>query len=512
MLRGLLGGLQWPSTQTAPFLQCSASQLSGEITRATVGTIDRANKVLRMAKTNADAGLRYHALNGFPREVAFLGYTDASFASRKDLSSQGGFLVLMVHNSILHGATGKYNVIDWRSWRLQRVARSSLSAESQAASECADSLLFVTTFWKILWQPHLALEDEKTPVLLHPPSMVLDAKALYDLLTKDEIQAACGADKRTAIETLVCQGKLRACKASVKWVSSEMQYADSLTKADSSQVLADRLRTHVTKITSDEGFQAAKKKDAHTRKRNTEMFAVKRASRATQAMFMMGSTTLAQATRNSTTTSTPPTTSLRVLCSTVLLGLLFLLPLLWTMVPWRQLLTKEDDPDSDDNETSADDNLTNSSVQTDAATMTEWDLPRFERQPRECTRQLNDLQVNNHALHEEHQALMEEHEVTVNDREALIEAFSQLKEHYETVKEQRNAMKERYLQRVHHDLQFRKDQFVKERIVTIMEQLDRQNFYFSRSGRVDEYFIETENASNADQCMRQRNEHLAHCA
>ena len=86
MLRGLLGGLQWPSTQTAPFLQCSASQLSGEITRATVDTIDRANKVLRMAKTNADAGLRYHALNGDPREVTFLGYTDASFASRKDLS------------------------------------------------------------------------------------------------------------------------------------------------------------------------------------------------------------------------------------------------------------------------------------------------------------------------------------------------------------------------------------------------------------------------------------------
>ena len=86
MLRGLLGGLQWPSTQTAPFLQRSASQLSGEITRATVDTIDRANKALRMAKTNADAGLRYHALNGDPREVTFLGYTDASFASRKDLS------------------------------------------------------------------------------------------------------------------------------------------------------------------------------------------------------------------------------------------------------------------------------------------------------------------------------------------------------------------------------------------------------------------------------------------
>ena len=101
MLRGLLGGLQWSSTQTAPFLQCSASQLSGEITKATVDTIDRASKVLRMAKANSDAGLRYHALGGDPKEVSFIGYTDASFASRKDLSSRGGFLAMMVHQSLV---------------------------------------------------------------------------------------------------------------------------------------------------------------------------------------------------------------------------------------------------------------------------------------------------------------------------------------------------------------------------------------------------------------------------
>ena len=33
MLRGLLGALQWPSTQTAPYMQCGASQLAGEISQ-----------------------------------------------------------------------------------------------------------------------------------------------------------------------------------------------------------------------------------------------------------------------------------------------------------------------------------------------------------------------------------------------------------------------------------------------------------------------------------------------
>ena len=499
MLRGLLGGLQWSSTQTAPFLQCSASQLSGEITKATVDTIDRASKVLRMAKANSDAGLRYHALGGDPKEVSFIGYTDASFASRKDLSSRGGFLAMMVHQSLIGGTTGEYNIIDWRSWRLPRVARSSLSAESQAASECADALLFISTFWKIVWQPHLPLEDEKTPLLPHAPALILDAKALYDLLTKDEIQAACGADKRTAIETLVCQDKLKACQATVKWVSSEMQYADSLTKQESSQLLADRMRTHITKIVSDEGFQAAKKKDARTRKKNTEMFAVKRAARAMQAMFCMGSTTIAHATSNDTTTTPPPSTSSWVFWFTILFGLLLLLPLFGTMSALRSLVRRHEPSDTDEDDMFLEDNTTDSSTQTDSSNvtevgmMTEWDLPLFERRLRDCTRQLTDLQVNHHTLHQEHQALMDEHEIIVNDREALIEALNKLKEAYDEVKEQRDTMKAGFLkmeQRYHEqsavlfDVRFRKDMMVKDRIVRIMEQMDRCPLYFSKAGRV----------------------------
>ena len=205
MLRGLIGGLQWPATQTAPYLQCAVSQLAGEISTATINTIEHGHKVLRMAKSNSDTGLQYHDLGGDPLQVTFLAYSDASFASRKDLSSQGGYLISMVHHSVCSGETGHYNLVDWRSWKWPRIARSSLAAESQACSECADALMFACVFWKLLWIPEIPLDDVDTPVLAHPPCLVIDAKALYDLLTKDEIQAACGTDRRTAIETLVCQ-------------------------------------------------------------------------------------------------------------------------------------------------------------------------------------------------------------------------------------------------------------------------------------------------------------------
>ena len=285
MLRGLIGGLQWPSTQTAPYLQCAVSQLAGEVPSATIQTLENGNKILRMAKANSDVGLQYHQLGGNPKEITFLAYSDASFASRKDLSSQGGYLVTMVHKDVCQGHQGSYNMMDWRSWKLPRIARSSLSAESQACSEASDALLFCCTFWKLLWCPHLPLEDLQTPKLVYEPAMVIDVKALYDLLTKDEIQAACGADRRTAIETMVCQDKLRLCSAVTKWVSSELQYADSLTKSDTGQLLADRLRTHLTRIHSDESFQAAKRKDPKTRRKGAEMFALKRPTKAMQALL-----------------------------------------------------------------------------------------------------------------------------------------------------------------------------------------------------------------------------------
>ena len=282
-LRALIGALQWPCTQSAPYLRCSVSQLAGKVSKATVSTIDYGNKILRMAKANSDVALQYTNL-GDINDITFVTYADAAYANRDDLTSQGGYLLCMVNKAITAGAEGKYNLIDWRSWKLARVARSSLSAESQATAEGADALLFTCWFWRLIFNPGLPLDQDASAQLPHPPSHVVDAKALYDLLIKDEIQAALGSDKRTAVETLVAQDKLKVCRAQVKWVSSEKQYADGMTKSDASQLLADRLRSHQLRLSSDTSFQAAKKKTALERKRGEEMYAIKKPSKALQTL------------------------------------------------------------------------------------------------------------------------------------------------------------------------------------------------------------------------------------
>lgn len=88
------------------------------------------------------------------------------------------------------------------------------------------------------------------------PKLVVDAKALYDLLMKPEVQAASGSDKRTTLEVLVTQDKLACCNGKTMWVS----------KDTAAQVLADRMMSHLTRLKADETFQA-KKKDALQRKK-----------------------------------------------------------------------------------------------------------------------------------------------------------------------------------------------------------------------------------------------------
>eukprot|EP00435_Cladocopium_sp_Y103_P030266 s1779_g7.t1 len=104
------------------------------------------------------------------------------------------------------------------------------------------------------------------------------------MLIKEEIQATSTSDKRTTIEVLVTKDKLECANGKTSCVSSELQFADGLTKESAGQLLADRLRSHVTRLKTDETFQASKKKDAATRKRNTEMYAIKKPKRALQAM------------------------------------------------------------------------------------------------------------------------------------------------------------------------------------------------------------------------------------
>ena len=176
-------------------------------------------------------------------------------------------MIVACNPAVLQGQEGDYVVVDWKSFKLPRISRSSLHSEAQAASAAQDALEYVKCFWATMLNPDLdPLEDAS----MHgtQSALVVDAKALYDATKKDGVQGFL--DKRTGIEILSLREHLEASQTQLKWVSSEMQFGDGLTKPSARQVLADRIRKSMLVLVHDPNFVAAKKKTAEERSANVK--------------------------------------------------------------------------------------------------------------------------------------------------------------------------------------------------------------------------------------------------
>ena len=279
-LRGLLGSLQWPASQGCPHLTCSTSLLQGMFSTATVAVMKEANKALRFAKNNADVGVQFPSLQAHGvftmEDIGFVTMTDAAWAVRSDGSSQGGFLTLLVPKIAFEDKATAYIVMDWRSFKLTRVSRSSLNSEAQAAAGAVDNLDYVKTFWQLMKNPWLDPRGEDTTQRAGPSCLIVDAKSLYDASQKEHIHNF--QDRRTGIEVMVIKQTMRSSGSTWRWCSSERQYADGLTKMAARQLLCDRLRNGTIQLVHDDSFQAAKKKDAAARRESQDKHASTRAS------------------------------------------------------------------------------------------------------------------------------------------------------------------------------------------------------------------------------------------
>jgi len=236
--------------------------LAGLVTSATLETLKTANKTLRFAKETCKTSLR------FPRSIGvnygLLALSDAAWGTREDGSSQGGYMILAVPPRMFDGDSAEYAIVDWRSWKLDRVSRSSLNAETQAAATAVDVLEFCHSFINLMFEPELVLKTAASHSN-RPSALVVDAKSLYDSLKK-EAPVQGSSDRRTAIEQIGLKQSLLSVGAHVRWVSSERQMADGLTKISARQLFADRLIKQQYRLVFDGTYTAAKKKKLEQRK------------------------------------------------------------------------------------------------------------------------------------------------------------------------------------------------------------------------------------------------------
>eukprot|EP00438_Fugacium_kawagutii_P026186 Skav211360 [mRNA] locus=scaffold677:368899:370686:- [translate_table: standard] len=297
--RGLIGALQWPAAQGAPALSASMSIQAGELAGGKVEALHALNKTLRFAKSAQASKLKFMARDehgGGLERLKIVVFADAAFDVRRDHSSQGGYMVLAVDQDALDGNKCPFSLISWRSFKLPRVCRSSLAAECQAVSTALEEMMIAKLYIAKLKAPNACMKDLKDK-LTDDCAVITDCKALFDCIKRETIQQA--TDKRVAIEALVIKDLLKDLSCQWRWISSERQLADGLTKLGARQSFLERFEGGYVKLVSDETYTAAKKKSREQRAKTLQETRGSR-STAVQSLIACVMTGVSEAAGNGT--------------------------------------------------------------------------------------------------------------------------------------------------------------------------------------------------------------------
>ena len=139
--------------------------------------------------------------------LRWITFSDSSWANRRDGSSQGGAIHLLADNAILEGQNSWASIIDWRSWKLKRITKSSLAGEVQAFSEAQDRQEWLRAFWlEIFSFKGLNLKHIDDELIKDTPStLITDCKSLFDALAKVESSGFQLTEQRSALECHGCK-------------------------------------------------------------------------------------------------------------------------------------------------------------------------------------------------------------------------------------------------------------------------------------------------------------------
>ena len=227
-------------------------------------------------------------------------FTDAAWAVRPDGSSQGGYLLFFADKDLIDGK-------DKAIHHGLRKVRSSLAAESQALADAVDNLNYMRLFFaECILHDSIDLRQADHVLSMLPRAHVItDCKSLYDALERSESAGLGLAEKRTAIEVTATRDTMRETGISTRWVNSDRQIADVLTKP---QVPSHNLQalqsTGRWKIVFDDKFTSAKKLRKEARDEN-----LKRNTQTAQQRALQRSIGQPQWKHSSRTTTTTPLTS-----------------------------------------------------------------------------------------------------------------------------------------------------------------------------------------------------------
>eukprot|EP00439_Symbiodinium_sp_Y106_P044061 s3557_g5.t1 len=227
-LRALLGALSWHAQQVAPHIAAEVSLLLSEVSCSTVQTIIKANTLLHNTKARKDHKMLIHGF-GLQERLALYGWVDAASQNRPDGGSTQGIFVGLGPEGIRHGEMGHITPIAWHSMKIDRACRSPGAAEAQAAINGDDSLYYARYQWGELLTGKVDVRSPESVVRRVPACLITDSRNVFDKMAT-EVLSIKGAEKRTHIEMISLKESQHTTSIEIRWVHSEAQLANALTK------------------------------------------------------------------------------------------------------------------------------------------------------------------------------------------------------------------------------------------------------------------------------------------
>lgn len=226
-LRGLIGSLQYASTNTRPDIAARLSMLQSTITSATIQDLLEGNRLLADSKNHSHVKV---VISSIPEdEIRFVSYSDGSFATRAKQQSQKGGIILAAQADIADQKSALSSPLLWWSKKIDRIVATTLAAETYALSSAVHLLNWVRLSWEWLRCPSTPWKTPEEVWKQCPKSIaVVDCKSLFDVISKNTTPQC--QEHRALIEALVVKSHLQSGIVP-HWVHSAAQLADALTKS-----------------------------------------------------------------------------------------------------------------------------------------------------------------------------------------------------------------------------------------------------------------------------------------
>ena len=229
--RGLLGQLQWYARIMGYSIGFQVSRLASEIKDLRMSSLKEASKLVREVKQyHQEEELIFRpGMAWQPEDIAVVAVHDASFNNLPGHKSQKGYWLGISTPELIKDRTKVHHIhfVHWTSSKIQRVVRSTLSAEAYSCSEALDALSWLRATILEVLHGDLDMRHYKEHLHRVPGVTVTDCRSLYDCMKSERVLLS---DRRLSLEAAIIRQSLQE-GVECKWVPSEQQLADALTKA-----------------------------------------------------------------------------------------------------------------------------------------------------------------------------------------------------------------------------------------------------------------------------------------